>query len=704
MVQAYGAQDSAVSAFFDNGGAPEPRARAGQGAGGGRLGVGAQHGGRTAPPIVPRGGAGGKHGSGSAAAASRGSASASAAAFDLTDDDGVRAADAQRTERLMEPTPGMGGGGGRGREPPPPVHAFKGVKVGGDKKPERHGHARLGPPTGLLAHGLFGDVVEAAKAAQRWLLVNIQNKVEFECMQLNRDVWRDAAVEDIVSTRFLLWQADLTHERVVGGATKYMVNPSAGGFMQAYRIGPGSIVAGKDVDISAMPSAFGLTHAAGAGRPSGGFPNPIPSSVLDPDSYPVIALIDPRSRELLWLHRGHISAEDMQRFLSNFLTDAEWEDVVKPVKKYVTKAAVLSAEYFHGNPNKEKDRAVDITKACTGLWSAGGASGSGSGGGEEDEQVAIAASMGLGAGQKRERQRPGREGDVVILVSDEEEEVISAGAGLKRARLEGSSAASGGEGEEDVYEFEYVSDEDMGVAGAGAGAGGKRARVQDTEGAAAKRAKVAPPAPAPLPPPAPPRPAPPPPPLLHRFRPPPPAASFGPTDVFGPMVPPLLQQSMGTGLTGQLQQLGLEGRRRREVPHGLLCALPPEPGPGEAGVVQIAMRLRSGARLVRRFRTSDPVCALYLVAAHETGEAHSLAAALDVHLRGYCGAAGSIPTAFAPLKTRQGLAAGDTWDLVRPPPSSASLAVDAASSTVGEAGLGGAAITLVPLREVGKDA
>ena len=40
----------------------------------------------------------------------------------------------------------------------------------------------------------------------KWLLVNVQDVREFPCQQLNRDVWSNDAVRNIIKERFVLWQ------------------------------------------------------------------------------------------------------------------------------------------------------------------------------------------------------------------------------------------------------------------------------------------------------------------------------------------------------------------------------------------------------------------------------------------------------------------------------------------------------------------
>jgi hypothetical protein len=64
------------------------------------------------------------------------------------------------------------------------------------------------PPTHLMHRaGGFLGARNFAKDARRWLLVNIQSDADFACHALNRDVWRDELVENLVREGFILWQA-----------------------------------------------------------------------------------------------------------------------------------------------------------------------------------------------------------------------------------------------------------------------------------------------------------------------------------------------------------------------------------------------------------------------------------------------------------------------------------------------------------------
>ena len=63
------------------------------------------------------------------------------------------------------------------------------------------------PPTHLMhSAGGFQGARAMAKDTRRWLLVNIQRDSEFSSHALNRDVWRDELVENLVREGFIFWQ------------------------------------------------------------------------------------------------------------------------------------------------------------------------------------------------------------------------------------------------------------------------------------------------------------------------------------------------------------------------------------------------------------------------------------------------------------------------------------------------------------------
>ena len=64
------------------------------------------------------------------------------------------------------------------------------------------------PPDHLMHKaGGFQGARAVAKDSKRWLLVNLQRDSEFSCHALNRDVWRDELVENLIREGFIFWQA-----------------------------------------------------------------------------------------------------------------------------------------------------------------------------------------------------------------------------------------------------------------------------------------------------------------------------------------------------------------------------------------------------------------------------------------------------------------------------------------------------------------
>lgn len=42
----------------------------------------------------------------------------------------------------------------------------------------------------------------------KWLMINIQNVQDFACQCLNRDVWSNEAVKNIIREHFIFWQVE----------------------------------------------------------------------------------------------------------------------------------------------------------------------------------------------------------------------------------------------------------------------------------------------------------------------------------------------------------------------------------------------------------------------------------------------------------------------------------------------------------------
>lgn len=64
------------------------------------------------------------------------------------------------------------------------------------------------PPYDILFLGSFIEARERAKTINRWLLVNVQNPQEFSCQILNRDIWPNKQIKEIIKDHFVLWQVN----------------------------------------------------------------------------------------------------------------------------------------------------------------------------------------------------------------------------------------------------------------------------------------------------------------------------------------------------------------------------------------------------------------------------------------------------------------------------------------------------------------
>jgi hypothetical protein len=93
-----------------------------------------------------------------------------------------------------------------------------------DQKPKSN-LARLSdmfaPPENLIyKEGGFDGARTMAKDNKRWLLVNIQRDSEFSSHALNRDVWRDELVENLIREGFIFWQS-VSHVTGINRAEGY---------------------------------------------------------------------------------------------------------------------------------------------------------------------------------------------------------------------------------------------------------------------------------------------------------------------------------------------------------------------------------------------------------------------------------------------------------------------------------------------------
>lgn len=165
--------------------------------------------------------------------------------------------------------------------------------------PSRNLATLLRPPTELLFAGTFDEAREVARRERKWLLVNIQVDEEFDCWRLNRDTWKYDGVAEMIRASFIFWQQqwdfDATASAAAGGAARRAgvviksVNPHAREFMTRYQL---------------------------------------------PHEFPVILIIDPRTREQVHIHTGFWSSTDFMDRVSDFISSHSFDsDAVIPVTR-----------------------------------------------------------------------------------------------------------------------------------------------------------------------------------------------------------------------------------------------------------------------------------------------------------------------------------------------------------------------------------
>lgn len=64
------------------------------------------------------------------------------------------------------------------------------------------------PPTDINDDSSFDSVSRRGQQQKKWILVNMQRADLFPCHVLNRDIWADPAVRDMVQAHFVLWQRE----------------------------------------------------------------------------------------------------------------------------------------------------------------------------------------------------------------------------------------------------------------------------------------------------------------------------------------------------------------------------------------------------------------------------------------------------------------------------------------------------------------
>ncbi|KAF9873948.1 UBX domain-containing protein [Colletotrichum karsti] len=125
------------------------------------------------------------------------------------------------------------------------------------------------PPYDIMSRLDWDEARQEGKDEKKWILVNLQDMSDFNCQALNRDIWKDAAIRQLLAESFIFLQYD------------------------------------KDSVSAQQYVTFYFHHGAQE----------------NPDNYPHVAIIDPRTGEQVkvWSGRPFPSASDFHAQLAEFL-------------------------------------------------------------------------------------------------------------------------------------------------------------------------------------------------------------------------------------------------------------------------------------------------------------------------------------------------------------------------------------------------
>lgn len=65
------------------------------------------------------------------------------------------------------------------------------------------------PPFEIMHHGDLQSARRLAQAKHKWIMINLQDVSEFSCQALNRDVWKQEIVKEVVSKNFVFMQTTI---------------------------------------------------------------------------------------------------------------------------------------------------------------------------------------------------------------------------------------------------------------------------------------------------------------------------------------------------------------------------------------------------------------------------------------------------------------------------------------------------------------
>lgn len=126
----------------------------------------------------------------------------------------------------------------RRRQMPPPGRGPFGHRIWGDDgaRPEPasgngapSAHARrledlFRPPYELMYRITWDEARTLGKEDKKWIMVNLQDMSDFNCQMLNRDIWKDRAVQELVKENFIFMQLDKDYPDAEEYITFYFPN------------------------------------------------------------------------------------------------------------------------------------------------------------------------------------------------------------------------------------------------------------------------------------------------------------------------------------------------------------------------------------------------------------------------------------------------------------------------------------------------
>ncbi|KAK3335840.1 hypothetical protein B0T19DRAFT_395653 [Cercophora scortea] len=82
------------------------------------------------------------------------------------------------------------------------------------------------PPYDIMFHESWDEARDLGKETKKWILVNLQDMSDFHCQALNRDLWKDVAIKEIIKENFIFLQYDKSEDNAEQYISFYFPNQS----------------------------------------------------------------------------------------------------------------------------------------------------------------------------------------------------------------------------------------------------------------------------------------------------------------------------------------------------------------------------------------------------------------------------------------------------------------------------------------------